>query len=107
MFLPAKSSLWKKIPGDAIIDFCELASGAQHPMLKAFIPGFIESLGSAVHPCPYTGLLAVKNATLQAFKVPVFKPAGTKIRVDATFHNTRIVNLFTLQFHMEVIPLNS
>jgi Protein of unknown function (DUF1091) len=98
---------WKKLPNDAIVDFCELVTGTQHPMLKAFIPGFIESLGSAIHPCPYTGLLAVTNASLTAFKVPVFKPSGTQMRVDASFYNNRIVNLFTLQFHMEVIPLNS
>jgi hypothetical protein len=45
--------VWKSMPPDFTLDFCQIAQGSKHPFIKTFVPGFIERLGPMIHPCPY------------------------------------------------------
>jgi hypothetical protein len=49
-----KKNVWQQVPINVKMDVCQFSELSQHPFVKTFIPGLKESLGSLVHPCPYT-----------------------------------------------------
>jgi Protein of unknown function (DUF1091) len=96
-------SKWMLTSRDVVVDVCQLTENSKNPVLKAFMPGIMDTLGQFIHPCPYEGLFVANNVTFTSSTFLQMLPKGTKIRTEIALSDIKYMTFATLYMFNQVL----